>query len=263
MIRLVFLDVDGTLVGEGGVPPCAWAAVERAKAQGLRLSLVTGRPGAGEALAYARRLDPEGLHVFESGAVVLDLKEGRPLLVEALPEEAREAIRLGRALGLVLEGYGADGGYYREGDHPLIRAHEALLGLPSREADLLNPPSPLVRLQVLVGPEDPLEAFLQGLPPGLEAHLAQSPRMPHVTFLSLTRKGVGKRAAAERVAQAYGLGLEEAAMVGDGENDLELIQAVGMGIAMGNAPEGVKRAAKRVVAPVEACGLAEALLGLL
>lgn len=47
-------------------------------------------------------------------------------------------------------------------------------------------------------------------------------------------------------------------MVGDGENDLELLRAVGVGIAMGNAPS-VKRAAQRVVAPVEACGLAEAL----
>lgn len=47
-------------------------------------------------------------------------------------------------------------------------------------------------------------------------------------------------------------------MVGDGENDLELIRAVGLGIAMGNASPSVKRAARRVVAPVEACGLAEA-----
>jgi hydroxymethylpyrimidine pyrophosphatase-like HAD family hydrolase len=48
-------------------------------------------------------------------------------------------------------------------------------------------------------------------------------------------------------------------MVGDGENDLELIQATGLGIAMGNAPEQVKRAAKRVVGPVDACGLEQAL----
>lgn len=82
--------------------------------------------------------------------------------------------------------------------------------------------------------------------------------MPGVRFVSLTKEGVSKLSAARLVAEAYGLPLSECAMVGDGENDLELLRAVGVGIAMGNAPS-VKRAAQRVVAPVEACGLAEAL----
>ncbi len=266
MIRLVFVDVDGTLVGEKGVPSCVWPAVEQARRRGLRLSLLTGRPGRGEALALAQRLSPEGLHAFESGAVVLaltrDLHEPpvKPLRVEALPlEAAQEAVRLARKFGLPLEGYTAEGGFYVEGDSPLLKAHQALLGVAAEGADLLRLGSPLVRLQVLVEAHAPLGAFLEGLPPGLAAHVAESPKMPGVRFVSLTKKGVGKLSAARFVAEAYGLSLEECAMVGDGENDLEVIRAVGLGIAMGNAPEKVKRAAKRVVAPVEACGLAEAL----
>ena len=103
MVRLVFVDVDGTLVGREGVPPCVWPEVEALKALGVRFALVTGRPGRGEALLLARRLAPTGLHVYESGAVVLALEEdpheppARPFHVEALPEEAaREAVRLAR-----------------------------------------------------------------------------------------------------------------------------------------------------------------------
>ncbi|MGC8967304.1 MAG: HAD family hydrolase [Thermus sp.] len=264
--RLVFVDVDGTLVGKDGVPPCVWPKVEALRGRGVRFALITGRPGRGETLGYARRLDPSGLHVFESGAVVLALSQdvhappATPLKVEALPERvAKEAVFLARRLGLPLEGYTAEGGFYVEGDSLLLQAHQALLGLRAERADLLRLPSPLVRLQVLAGPEAPLEALLEGLPSGLQAHLAESPKMPGVRFVSLTKEGVGKLSAARFVAEAYGLSLEEAAMVGDGENDLELIRAVGLGVAMGNAPEKVKRAAKRVVAPVEACGLAEAL----
>ncbi|GAB5602601.1 HAD family hydrolase [Thermus sp. FJN-A] len=266
MVRLVFVDVDGTLVGKEGVPPCVWPAVAGLQARGVRLSLITGRPGRGETLAYARRLDPEGLHVFESGAVVLRLTQdpheppARPLLVEALPREAAEgAVRLARRLGLPLEGYTAEGGFYVEGDSPLIQAHQALLGLQAEGADLLGLKSPLVRLQVLAGPGAPLGGFLDGLPPGLAAHLAESPKMPGVRFVSLTKRGVSKLSAARLVAEAHGLTLAECAMVGDGENDLELIQAVGLGIAMGNASPAVRQAAQKVVAPVEACGLAEAL----
>jgi Cof subfamily protein (haloacid dehalogenase superfamily) len=266
VVRLVFVDVDGTLVGKDGVPGCVWPRVEALREKGVRFSLITGRPGRGETLGYARRLDPWGLHVFESGAVVLSLSQdphgppATPLKVEVLPEEAaKEAIRLARRLGLPLEGYTAEGGFYVEGNTPLLRAHQDLLGLKAEETDLLKLEEPLVRLQVLADQEAPLGAFLDRLSPELSAHTAESPKMPGVRFVSLTKRGVSKLSAARFVAEAHGLSLEEAAMVGDGENDLELLQAVGLGIAMGNAPESVKRAAKRVVAPVEACGLAEAL----
>lgn len=266
VFRLVFVDVDGTLVGKDGVPPCVWPRVEALRAKGVRLSLITGRPGRGETLGYARRLDPTGLHVFESGAVVLALSQdphtppATPVHVATLPEEAaKEAVRLARRLGLPLEGYTAQGSFYVEGDSPLLKAHQDLLGLKAEGADLLGLDEPLVRLQVLADPLAPLGALLDRLPPGLSAHVAESPKMPGVRFVSLTKRGVSKLSAARLVAEAYGLSLAACAMVGDGENDLELIRAVGLGIAMGNAPPSVKRAAQRVVAPVEACGLAEAL----
>lgn len=266
MVGLVFVDVDGTLVGQEGVPECVWPAVEALKAKGIRLSLITGRPGRGHALAYARRLEPSGLHVFESGAVVLGLSQDphsppiQPLLVEALPQGASmEAVRLARRFGLPLEGYTADGGFFVEETNPLLEAHQELLGLKAEPADLLALPSPLVRLQVLAETQAPLGLFLQALPQELQAHVAESPRMPGVRFVSLTKKGISKLSAARFVAESYGLTLAQCAMVGDGDNDLELIQGVGLGIAMGNASPRVKAAAKRVVARVEDCGLAEAL----
>ena len=71
---------------------------------------------------------------------------------------------------------------------------------------------------------------------------------------------MGKLKAARYVAEALGVELErEAAAIGDGKNDLELLRAVRFGVAMGNAPEEVKRAARRVVPPADECGLAEAL----
>ncbi|WP_436410650.1 HAD family hydrolase, partial [Thermus scotoductus] len=89
MVQLVFVDVDGTLVGKEGVPACVWPAVEALQSQGVRLSLITGRPGRGHALAYARRLDPMGLHVFESGAVVLAFSRDPPVPASARPTGAK------------------------------------------------------------------------------------------------------------------------------------------------------------------------------
>jgi hydroxymethylpyrimidine pyrophosphatase-like HAD family hydrolase len=50
-VKLVLVDVDGTLVGKDGVPPCVWPRVEALRAKGVRLSLITGRPVGSSRLA--------------------------------------------------------------------------------------------------------------------------------------------------------------------------------------------------------------------
>ena len=57
------------------------------------------------------------------------------------------------------------------------------------------------------------------------------------------------------------MGVDPAAVmaIGDGENDLEMLQMVGLGVAMGNAHESVKAVAEVVVGTNEAAGVAEAI----
>ena len=52
---------------------------------------------------------------------------------------------------------------------------------------------------------------------------------------------------------------EEIAAFGDGENDLEMIQYAGFGVAMGNAVESLKQAADCVAPPCEEDGVARVL----
>lgn len=260
VIGLVLIDVDGTLYGPDGVPDCAWAAAELARAAGIHLAVCTGRPGRGFALEYARRLDPTGLHIFESGAVVV----GRSGLerVFPLPAEAYQSLlELSRLAGLPFEVYTAEGGFYRESEHPYLLAHERMLGFPAEVRDLERVPGQIIRVQYVVELGGAWEVLRQRVlkVAGVELHEATSPGIPGVGFNSVTAQGVSKLSAAAWLAERYGLTLEETAMVGDGENDLELIRTAGLGIAMGNAPASVKAAARYVVPRVEECGLAEAL----
>ena len=56
----------------------------------------------------------------------------------------------------------------------------------------------------------------------------------------------GKGTAVREILRYYGLTEEEAAAFGDGNNDIEMLRAVGTGIAMGNASEDLKAAADEV-----------------
>ena len=290
MIGLVLIDVDGTLYGPKGVPDCAWAATELTRRAGIHLAVCTGRPGRGFALEYAQRLDPQGLHIFESGAVIVggsgahpslrsakprhpslrsakprhpSLRSAKPRLerVYPLPGEAyQKLLRFSRLFQIPFEVYTAEGGFYRESDHPDLLTHERMLGFPAEVRELDEIPGQIVRVQYVTrdGGWDMVRQAVLELAE-VELHEATSPGMPGVGFNSVTARGVSKVSAASWVAERYGLTLAQTAMVGDGENDLELIRAAGLGIAMGNSPAAVKAAAQYVVSPVEECGLAEAL----
>ena len=65
----------------------------------------------------------------------------------------------------------------------------------------------------------------------------------------------GKGNAVNAVLDYYGFSKEEAIAFGDGENDVEMLEAVGTGVAMGNAGDEVKARAAAICRPVEEDGV--------
>lgn len=258
MIRLVFIDVDGTLVGSSGqVLPEVWAAAERARAAGLHLALSSGRPAFGVSRTYATRLDPDGWHVFQNGASILHVgrDESRSSSVPAPVVES--LVRRARQGGYVLEVYG-DRQYVVESDSPLARGHAALLGVPFARGSLDALPQPVVRCQ-WVATREQTPHLLAEKEPDLEVLASTSPVMPDAMFINMTARGATKASAMAKVAELAGVDLGDVMFVGDGMNDLEGLQTVGYPVAMGNGEPEVRRAARTVVSRVDDGGLVEAL----
>ncbi len=259
MIRLVLVDVDGTLVGRQGVHASTWAAIERARARGLHVGLCTGRVGSGRALEYARRVAPDGFHIFQNGAVVS--RPGRPAEYASLlpPASFRALVAIARREGEALEAY-SERRFFLERESELTRVHARHLELEPEIVDLDALPEPVVRAQWVV--EDARWPRLRELTLALgdvEPNPATAPWSPGTVFTNLTRAGTSKVSAMRWLAARQGLGTGDVAMIGDAVNDLETMRAAGMAIAMGNAAPAVKAAADAVVGDVDAGGLAEAL----
>ncbi|WP_425147457.1 Cof-type HAD-IIB family hydrolase [Deinococcus sp.] len=258
MLGLTCIDVDGTLVGSSNeVLPAVWDAAELAVAAGMHLCLSTGRPAFGKARAYAERLDPQGWHIFQNGASIVNLESGESLS-EPLPQESLlELIEKSRRLGRILEVY-TDSEYTVDSDQPLAVEHAALLGVPYVRRDPLSLKGQVVRVQWVVPIEQTGEVLAEAHD-GLSLHPAGSPAMPDTMFISVTRAGVGKASAVQSVASRYGLPLADVMMVGDGENDVGVMREVGHPVAMGNAVPAALAAARYTVGSVDEAGLAEAL----
>lgn len=260
---IFFVDLDGTLVGPDGVADRAWPALARLRGAGVRIALCTGRPGRGIAADIARRVDPEGLHVFESGAVVMR-GTGELVAAHTIPTDSVHALAdLATHLGATLEAYTAQGRYLVRARDPLVRQHEALLGLAA-EVVPWPPPEPIVRLLWVV-PEPAWPALHRAATPAMRhvsAHSGRSPKMPGISFVSMTAPGVSKATGVRAVLDAFALDRVHAAMAGDDLNDLVAFAEVGLVfVPTDGAPEALARA-HHVIASPSAGGVADAALAL-
>ena len=257
-VKLVGIDVDGTLVGKTGeVHPSVWEAAESARAQGIRLALCSGRPAFGVALDYSRRLDPGGWHAFQNGASIVHLATGQSRSVALPPAAVKQFIAEARATGNVLELYN-DKEWVTESTSAWAQEHAQLLGVKFEPRSFESLEGPAVRAQWLLTPAQAKE--MMSIPhPGLEAARSTSPLMTGTQFVGFTREGVSKASAMRTIADQYEVALQDVMYIGDSGNDLPALRVVGHPVAMANADAAVIKAARQIVAHVDEGGVAQAL----
>jgi Cof subfamily protein (haloacid dehalogenase superfamily) len=82
-------------------------------------------------------------------------------------------------------------------------------------------------------------------------------------WLDIAAHGVTKASGLENIRQIVGIDREHTVAIGDGRNDIEMLQWAGRGVAMGQAPDEVRAAADEVTSPVEEDGAALVLRSLI
>lgn len=258
--RLLVTDVDGTLIGASLRPtPRVVAALHQARRAGWRVALCTGRvPRACGALLATLNLD--GLHIFFDGALVSDAGGQHVVALQPLPSAAVERlVRAASDARLNLELYTPDGYYVARRDD-LSALHSRIQGIPDQEAELLAlaRTEPVIKAEFVVGEEG--RAAVRRLAAAFAGELrfgwAEVAGYPHLSFVNVVAASVSKATGLRALADAYGVPLAEVVAVGDSHNDLPLLAAAGLGVAMANAPAAVRAQVSHVTESVEADGLA-------
>ncbi|MGQ9492786.1 MAG: Cof-type HAD-IIB family hydrolase [Anaerolineae bacterium] len=90
---------------------------------------------------------------------------------------------------------------------------------------------------------------------GDQAHVVASNRQ----IIEIITPGISKATGMSRVAKYLGVTREETIAIGDGDNDVEMLEWAGLGIAMGNASSAAKAVADWIAPSVEEDGVASAL----
>ena len=81
----------------------------------------------------------------------------------------------------------------------------------------------------------------------------------HPMFADINRRGVSKRSGIDHLLEYYGIPLDQTMAFGDGGNDIQMLEHVHLGVAMGNAVDSAKQAADYVTDPVDDDGISNAL----
>lgn len=235
---VIFLDLDGTLIGPpGDVHPELWPALDAARQAGTALCVCTGRPSGGLASRIASRLGPDLPHIYHGGAVIMTGR-GEVVRAEAMPRPAlREMVARARREGLTLELYTAEAIHV---DAPtwMHERHLSLLDLAGRVCDLaaLIEEAPIVKAQWIVDDDALAERLADETPPSCFAASAGSHAMSKARFITLTRAGVDKGDAVRFVADWLGVDVADCAAVGDSSGDIPMLEAVGRPYVMADAP---------------------------
>lgn len=268
MVRLIGIDVDGTLLdSRGRLPAANRDAIFEAVEAGIHVALVTGR-----SYPYARpvadTLPPAISLIVSNGAVERAMDGGtlaRRLLDRAVARQVLDATRPYRDATALIFDRDADRQIVYETmdwDHPGRQTYW------SRNRMHIARAVPLEAALV----EDPIQVMFNGavdvmavLAEALRAHPREFSvalteyRDRDFSLLDITAPGATKgRALAWRAAQ-LGLRREHVMAIGDNFNDLEMLESVGLPVVMANAVEGLKERGWPVTGHQDEAGVAQAI----
>jgi Cof subfamily protein (haloacid dehalogenase superfamily) len=219
--------------------------------------VVTGRMFR-SALPYVEEAGIDDPVICYQGAVVADPNTGVFLRHVPIPRAvALEAIDAVVEAGFHVNCYVDDQLYVAEVT-PEARAYADFQGLEIHAVGplqkwLQDDPTKLVA----VGDPAALDELENELKPRFAGKLFVSKSLPH--FLEFAHPAVSKGSGLQFVADRLGFTSAETVACGDGENDRELLDWAGFGVAVANAHEEILARADLVVPDVEHEGVAQLL----
>ena len=267
MIRMIGLDLDGTLLtGQKELTAGNRAALEKAAENGVYIVPVTGRPLSGIP-TQVMELDFIRYAITSNGAVTTDRACGQTIRERCMSREtAEKTLRAAQGERIILEYFTGGYGYHDSVTHellwkkfentPILRYLEkSRIPVEDLYGRLRESRRGIENLSIMCPTPEVKESILSRVK-GIEGIRII---YPWPTDLEITSMDADKGEALLSLAAGLGINREEVMAMGDGNNDLGLMNAAGLSVAMGNSSPEVFAAADFQTSDNEHDGVAEAI----
>lgn len=269
MRKVVFFDIDGTLVMKNGrIPESTKRAIESLKKENITPVLSTGRAPAmihkiSQELAIYDYISMNGQYVVMDGEVIYDNPIDRDTLHQFSNFTKEQD-----------DGYifcGSEEIFAGKTINPHSSRYKVLKQLrkfvPSRlQQSYLKRSMKIHPDPVAYTDKNIYQAILQTSFFNEEKYAAQFPMLrftkSNAYLFDVINHHVSKATGVKQVLDYLGTTVDQSIAFGDHLNDLEMLKYVKTGIAMGNAMADTKQVADKVTAPVNKDGIYRALVEL-
>ena len=260
--KILVLDLDGTLTNnKKEITARNRETLIRAQQAGVLLVLASGRPTYGIApLADELQMDKFGGYILSyNGGEIIDWKSKKMLYANVLPDDVVPRLyECARQNGVAILTYDEEHIVTEHPDDIYVQKEAFLNKMAVRPAtDFLKEIHlPVPKCLIVADPQKliPIEAELSVQ---LQGQISVYRSEPY--FLELVPQGIDKAQSLAVLLGKLHITRNEMVAIGDGYNDLSMIKFAGMGIAMGNAQEPVKKSADYITLTNEEDGVAVAV----
>ena len=257
-IKVVMSDVDGTILNfHHQISNNLKNEVKKLTAKGIPFVLASARSPEGmKQISRELALESVPLVAF-NGALIL--KEATTIFTK--PLEKYEVMRILTLLAAHFPNIGinlySENNWYVNKVDEHIKGESKITQLTPKVADLASLAATVpVHKLLLIASEAEISAAYEFLTPQVTTSALY---LSKENYLEITHRAVSKAEALRKIAAYYQITCREIMAFGDNYNDLPMLKAAGIGIAMANAPLTVKKAADKVTKTNDEDGVASVL----
>lgn len=240
------LDLDGTLTdSKKRISERTKESIDKFIAAGGTVALASGRPTFGVMpVAKILELDKRGGYILSyNGGCFLDCKNNKQLFMKELTHEYLPILeKQAKEFGINLMTYNGDKAYALDIDEQYYMIEININHFIRVKADPLTPQITFPIIKCLMTADgDYLAKVEKEMKKYWEGKLNIVRSEPY--FLEVTEVGIDKASTITNMVKKLGKSVDNLICCGDGFNDLSMIRAAGIGVAMANAQEKVRAAA--------------------
>ena len=260
--RLIAIDLDGTIINkEGGIFPYAKKAIRRAVDIGMKITIATGRMYR-PSNRFAKELGLSAPIICYQGALIQEPCDGSVLWHKPLSlDTAEEVINKIRQTGVQQYVYIDDEIFVEEITEIALwyaKRNNVKLNLVADLATSLEKqPTAIAAL----GEQEQIDRLTDDLKDFFKSRLLVTKSYP--TFCEIGHPSSGKGVALKHLAKLLDVEQHETVAIGDGPNDISMLEWAGLGIVIGTAPQEVIAAADWIIETETGDGFTQAIETLL